>query len=103
MPDPAIVVEAASAGLITSQDTRSSACRTPVRETPGGDVSIQSHNLSYGYTSRGRSPSFSLHDVTITIARGSLVGLLGPNGCGKTTLLNCCGRSAGRSRSMAAT
>jgi iron complex transport system ATP-binding protein len=28
-----------------------------------------------------------VHDVTVAIAHGSLTGLLGPNGCGKTTLL----------------
>ena len=45
-------------------------------------------HVSFGYD---REPSgrdtFSLHDVSITIERGSLTGLLGPNGCGKTTLL----------------
>ena len=45
-------------------------------------------HLSFGYD---REPSgrgtFSLHDVSTTIERGSLTGLLGPNGCGKTTLL----------------
>jgi iron complex transport system ATP-binding protein len=50
-------------------------------------VSLQSQGLSYGYLSSGGAPSFTLHDVTIAIPRGSLTGLLGPNGCGKTTLL----------------
>jgi iron complex transport system ATP-binding protein len=45
--------------------------------------------LSYGYSSSGRrAPSFTLDNVSVTVARGSLTGLLGPNGCGKTTLLN---------------
>jgi iron complex transport system ATP-binding protein len=43
--------------------------------------------LSYGYTSGGRARSFTLDDVSVTVERGSLTGLLGPNGCGKTTLL----------------
>ena len=43
--------------------------------------------LSYGYTSGGRTRSFTLDDVSVTVERGSLTGLLGPNGCGKTTLL----------------
>jgi iron complex transport system ATP-binding protein len=44
--------------------------------------------LSYGYASAGRgAPSFTLDSVSVSIERGSLTGLLGPNGCGKTTLL----------------
>ncbi len=44
-------------------------------------------NLSFGYGARGR-PGFSLQDVSVIVPRGSLTGLLGPNGCGKTTLLS---------------
>ena len=54
-------------------------------------MSLSVTGLSFGYSERGRARgddgSFSLHDVAVTIARGSLTGLLGPNGCGKTTLL----------------
>jgi iron complex transport system ATP-binding protein len=32
-----------------------------------------------------------LHDVSIEVGRGRIVGLLGPNGCGKTTLLRILG------------
>ncbi|MEW2383825.1 ABC transporter ATP-binding protein [Micromonospora sp. NPDC047707] len=35
-----------------------------------------------------------LHDVTCAVPAGSLVGLLGPNGCGKTTLLRVAARLA---------
>ena len=49
---------------------------------------LRASELSYGYSS-GRHPrSFTLDDVSVTVERGSLTGLLGPNGCGKTTLLN---------------
>ena len=45
--------------------------------------------LSYGYSSGRRNVrSFTLDHVSVTVERGSLTGLLGPNGCGKTTLLN---------------
>jgi len=39
-------------------------------------------NVSAGYDT-GRV----LHDVTISVPKGSVVALLGPNGAGKTTLL----------------
>jgi iron complex transport system ATP-binding protein len=49
-------------------------------------ISIQ--HVSFGYDTRRRgSGTFSLCDVSTTITRGSITGLLGPNGCGKTTLL----------------
>ena len=52
-------------------------------------MSLKAHLVSYTY--RRGSPAageFSLRDVSVDIPRGSLTGLLGPNGCGKTTLLN---------------
>ena len=39
-------------------------------------------NVSAGYGSR-----CVLHDVSLEVGRGRFVGLIGPNGCGKTTLL----------------
>ena len=50
---------------------------------------LQAADVSFGYggESGGRAPAFSLADVSIDVGRGSLTGLLGPNGCGKTTLL----------------
>ena len=42
-------------------------------------------HLSFDYAPGG--DSFGLHDVSLSIARGSLTALLGPNGCGKTTLI----------------
>jgi iron complex transport system ATP-binding protein len=52
------------------------------------EVMLQASELSYGYSSRrGDAQSFTLDQVSVTVERGSLTGLLGPNGCGKTTLL----------------
>jgi iron complex transport system ATP-binding protein len=50
---------------------------------------LQASDLSYGYASGSRATrSFTLDSVNVIVERGSLTGLLGPNGCGKTTLLN---------------
>src|SRR5687767_10144771 len=51
------------------------------------NVSLTADRLFFGYTGRRGQPSFSLHDVSISVPRESLTGLIGPNGCGKTTLL----------------
>jgi iron complex transport system ATP-binding protein len=45
---------------------------------------IEARNLSFTYP-RGERPV--LRDVSMSLRRGTIVGLLGPNGCGKTTLL----------------
>lgn len=40
------------------------------------------HNISVGY-----GGTLALRDVTMEVAQGEFVGVIGPNGCGKTTLL----------------
>jgi len=55
-------------------------------------MALQVESVSFEYNSREDTPdeanhSFSLTDVSLTIRSGSVTGLLGPNGCGKTTLL----------------
>jgi ABC-type multidrug transport system fused ATPase/permease subunit len=46
--------------------------------------SIEFDDVSFGYT--GRSPV--LHGVNLRVRHGESIALVGPNGCGKTTLLN---------------
>jgi iron complex transport system ATP-binding protein len=43
---------------------------------------LQAESVAFGYDG-----GFRLSDASVVIAAGSLTGLLGPNGCGKTTLL----------------
>jgi iron complex transport system ATP-binding protein len=47
---------------------------------------LRAERLSYGYRTHGAG--FELRDVTLTIDKGSLTALLGPNGGGKTTLVS---------------
>jgi cobalamin transport system ATP-binding protein len=48
---------------------------------------LSASEVSFGYGSRKGNRTFTLREVSVSVARGSLTGLLGPNGCGKTTLL----------------
>ncbi len=45
---------------------------------------LRAEAVSFGY---GNGDAFSLTNASVAITPGSLTGLLGPNGCGKTTLL----------------
>lgn len=44
---------------------------------------IEAHNISYSYNNQ---PLF--HDFSTKIMRGDTIAIIGPNGCGKTTLIN---------------
>jgi iron complex transport system ATP-binding protein len=49
---------------------------------------LVAHEVSYAYPRRGRNAvGRAVSGVSLAVARGSFTGLLGPNGCGKTTLL----------------
>ena len=81
-----------------SQETSHPYCHSGAR-TPGGTLDDQRpraragfvcsalSDVTFGYRDRRRTGAFGLRDLSLTIQPGSLTGLLGPNGCGKTTLL----------------
>jgi len=49
---------------------------------------LRASDVSYGYSARNQATApFSLREISVEVDQGSLTGLLGPNGCGKTTLL----------------
>ena len=47
---------------------------------------LEARNVSYYYY---RGGGFSLVDISLSLPRGHIVGLLGANGAGKTTLIRC--------------
>ena len=47
---------------------------------------LEARNISHYYHS---GTGFSLYDVSFSLPRGHIVGLLGANGAGKTTLIRC--------------
>ena len=52
--------------------------------TPAHEPIVSLHGLRFAYT-RGAAPV--LHDLDLAISPGAVTAILGPNGCGKTTLL----------------
>jgi iron complex transport system ATP-binding protein len=53
---------------------------------------LVAHEVSYSYPPRARAAlAQAVSGVSLGIQRGSFTGLLGPNGCGKTTLLKLMG------------
>jgi ABC transport system ATP-binding/permease protein len=48
-----------------------------------GDRVLEAENVSFSY-----NDTLLIRNLTTTIMRGDKIGIVGPNGCGKTTLLN---------------
>jgi UDP-glucose/iron transport system ATP-binding protein len=58
-----------------------------------GDPIFEVEHLSLVYPGgRGQSPAPILHDVSVNVARGGALALVGPSGSGKSSLLRCLNR-----------
>lgn len=55
------------------------------RELPPITRSIEFRGVGFTYPN---APTPALHDICLTIVRGETVAIVGPNGCGKTTLVS---------------
>ena len=52
-----------------------------------GPASGPASFLEFERVSVARGDAVVLHDISLTIARGEHIAILGPNGCGKSTLI----------------
>jgi peptide/nickel transport system permease protein len=51
------------------------------------DTLFEVQNLSIHYVAEGKAPAHAVEDVSFTLKKGELLGLVGESGCGKTTLM----------------
>jgi len=58
-------------------------------ETPERPEALRLENVHLVFQSRLRRPVYALRGLDLMVEQGSVVGLLGPNGCGKTTAISC--------------
>jgi iron complex transport system ATP-binding protein len=50
-------------------------------------ILLRAEHLSAGYSGRGKQNADIIHDIDFTLHEGERLCVIGPNGCGKTTLL----------------
>src|SRR2546426_11026014 len=62
--------------------------RSPAAARAARPVAIRIDNVTQTYNRRGRNALQALDRVSLDVAQGEFVCLLGASGCGKTTLLS---------------
>ncbi len=70
----------------TRQDRRTNSGKAQIQlqdNVSSGKLIVQMKNISFQYQG-----SYVVKNFSTTIVRGDKIGIIGPNGCGKTTLLN---------------
>ncbi|MBP7087414.1 MAG: ABC transporter ATP-binding protein [Methanomassiliicoccales archaeon] len=53
------------------------------------ELTVKVDNISFSYGAKKGLCSRTLKGITIDAKRGQLIGIMGPNGCGKTTFMRC--------------
>ncbi len=60
-----------------------------IEKNHGMPWAVQYENIHMIFQTGLKQPVHALQGLNLAIRRGSIVGLLGPNGCGKTTAISC--------------
>ena len=58
-----------------------------VGSSPEIGAALEVQNLSINYINEGKPPARAVENVSFTLRKGELIGLVGESGCGKTTLM----------------
>ncbi|TFG54747.1 MAG: ABC transporter ATP-binding protein, partial [Methanomassiliicoccus sp.] len=53
------------------------------------ELVVKVDNISFSYGTKRNLCSKTLKGITINAGKGQLIGIMGPNGCGKTTFMRC--------------
>ncbi len=60
---------------------------TAIPSPPADKILLDVQNLSINYMTEGKPPARAVENISFTLKKGELIGLVGESGCGKTTLM----------------